>query len=158
MKFAALFVALAVPAAAHAQKPADVVHWSVKAPAASVKAGAPAKVEITADIEEGWHLYALTQPAGGPPPMAIEFAKDQPFEIKKGAVVAPPVKVADDANFGTQTQYYEGKALFTVPVTAKGTLKPGRHAVPIEITFQACNNKICLRPTNEILTADVSIK
>ncbi|HEX6975803.1 MAG TPA: protein-disulfide reductase DsbD domain-containing protein [Vicinamibacterales bacterium] len=158
MKSVTLVAVLAlVPVAAHAQKPADVVHWSVKAPA-PVKAGAAARIEIAADIEEGWHLYALTQPAGGPPPMTIAIAKDQPFDIKKGTIAGPAAITAADVNFGTETQYYEGKATFTVPVTPKSALKPGRHAVPVEITFQACNNRICLRPTTETLTTDVTIK
>ena len=153
--FAAL---LPLPLSVQAQKPTDIVKWSAKSPVASVKAGAPAKLEITADIADGWHLYALTQPAWGPPPLAIAIAKGQPFEIRKGAIVGPASAVAPDSNFGTETQYYEGKAVFAVPVTAKPAVRAGRHAVPIEVTFQACNNRMCLRPTTETVTAEISVK
>ena len=63
--FASLVVAccLAVMASAQIQNPMNL---SAKLDPNPVKAGQTAKVTITAKIDPGWHLYSLTQPAGGP--------------------------------------------------------------------------------------------
>src|SRR5829696_4302504 len=39
------------------------------------------KAKLVAEIEEGWHLYALDQPAGGPIPTSIRPADRVPIEI-----------------------------------------------------------------------------
>lgn len=158
MKPAALTGALLLLSATpHAQKPTDIVHWSAKAPSASVKAGGTAKVELTAEIESGWHLYALSQKPGGPPPLAIGVAKGSPFEIRTRDIVAPAATVAADPNFNLETQYYEDKATFTVPLVATTAARAGKQAVPIEVTFQACSSRMCLRPHTETVSVDVTL-
>src|SRR5712691_9119155 len=44
------------------------IHWSVKKEnsASAVKAGDKFNAQVIATIDEGWHLYSLEQPAGGP--------------------------------------------------------------------------------------------
>lgn len=159
MRLASLVVVAAVMSSAtlSAQKPADIVHWSATGPAASVRAGSAAKVEVTAEIESGWHLYGLAQNAGGPPPLSISVAKGAPFELKKQDIVAPAATVSVDPNFNLETQYYEGKAVFTVPVVASRSVKPGRQTVPLEITFQACSSRMCLRPYTETVSVDITV-
>ena len=153
--FAAVLVALlAGPAAA--QRPTDVVHWTATAPAAPMKAGGTAKVTVAVDIDAGWHVYALTQAKGGPRPLLIEVAKAQPFSVR--TIEGPLPTIAHDPNFDLETQYYEEKAQLTVPLVAGRGAAAGKHAVPIEITFQACDSHVCLRPFTETVTVDVAIK
>ena len=47
------------------QRPSDIVRWSAVALAKAVAAGGTAKIELTAKIEDGWKLYALTAAEGG---------------------------------------------------------------------------------------------
>ena len=140
-----------------AQRPADVVHWTAKGPSASVRAGGVARVQLTADVEEGWHLYALTQAPDGPPPMGIAVAKGQPFTINVKDIDAPAPTVASDPNFGTETQYYEGKTTMNVPLAARRDAKTGKYSVPIEVTFQVCSNRMCLRPFTQPLPVEVTV-
>jgi DsbC/DsbD-like thiol-disulfide interchange protein len=142
---------------ASAQRPADIVRWSAKSPSGDVKPGGTLKVEVTAEIESGWHLYALTQSAAGPPPLAIAVPATVPFQLRSRDIEAPPPSISADPNFGTDTHYYENRVALSLPVVAKRDAKPGKHTLPIEITFQACSNTICLRPFTQKLSVDVAV-
>ncbi len=135
------------------QRPADVVHWS--GTAAADGAGT-LKVQLTATIESGWKLYALTQPKGGPRPLDIEVAKGAPFTIAKKQIAAPKPKTLKDENFNLETLYYEGEARFTVPVTAAASTSKAT-GIPFEITFQACGKDICLRPFTQKVNVPLNI-
>lgn len=140
------------------QKPADVVKWSASGPEAAVAAGGTARVALTARIADGWKLYALTQPAEGPLPLAIEVAAGAPATVVKPQIGAPKPKVLKDETFGVETLYYDTSAEFTVPVTLSKSAKSGRIEVPLEVTFQACGQSICLRPFTQKLTAAVTVR
>jgi hypothetical protein len=62
-----LLASLSTCILASAQLPHDVVHWSVTVVSRdAIKRGSSASVQLSAEIQDGWHVYALTQPAGGP--------------------------------------------------------------------------------------------
>jgi DsbC/DsbD-like thiol-disulfide interchange protein len=147
--------ALSTPALA--QRPSDVVRWSAKSATATIAPGGTMTIAVTADIEEGWHLYALTQPKGGPIPLAVALPKSQPFDIDNRRIQSPAPTVASDPNFNIDTHYYDGAVTLTVPVVLKRPAPVGKRTIPIEVTFQACSNRICLRPFTETLLIDVSI-
>ena len=138
------------------QKPADIVKWSASA-APAVNAGGTVKVALTAKVESGWKLYALTQPQGGPRPLDIEVAAGAPFTISKKQIAGPKPKVLKDENFDLETLYYETEAVFTVPVTLAASVT-GTTSIPFEVTFQACGNGICLRPFTEKVSVQVVVK
>ena len=144
-------------AAAVPQRPADVVQWSARAATATVTSGETATIILRAQILGGWKLYALTQPAGGPQKLAIAVAKDTPFTITEKQIVAPAPKKMNDANFGTESMYYEKEASFTVPVAiAKSASGPVE--IPLEVTFQACGAQLCLRPFTQKLSVAVTVR
>jgi len=152
-----LGVMLAIASVAAAQRPTDIVKWTAVAPAKAVQVGGVAKVALTAEVEPGWKLYALTQPKGGPSPLAIKIAKDAPFAIVQKDIARPLPKVQKDDVFSLETMYYEHEAEFVVPVSIPKTATPGTQVVPIEVTFQACGQSICLRPFTQRLEVSVSI-
>ena len=150
-----LFVSLSVGTF---QRPADVVKWSAATtPVQTVTAGGTVKVSLTARIQNGWKLYALSQPRGGPKPLGIELAPGAPFTISTKQIAGPKPKVMKDENFDLETLYYENEAVFTVPVTLATSVSGTTH-IPFEITFQACGNGICLRPFTEKVSVDVTVK
>ena len=114
------------------------------------------KIELTARIEDGWKLYALSQPKGGPLPLEIVVAKGAPFTLVAKDITAPLPKVHNDANFKLETQYYEREAAFTVPITVSKK-SSGKQQVPLDVTFQACGAEICLRPFTQRVNVDVVV-
>jgi hypothetical protein len=157
IRLAATLCALTVVTPLYAQRPTDVVKWTVKAPTAALKPGVATGVELTAEVEPGWHLYALTQPKGGPAELSIAPAKGKPFNIKVRDIAAPAPRVERDLNFSLDTHQYEGKVVFTLPVVARRHAASGKQSLPLEITFQACGNGICLRPFTQTVPLDVTV-
>lgn len=151
-----LFLLLCLVLAAPVQRPADVVKWSVDAPA-SVAPGRVAKITVTADVQPGWKLYAIEQAAEGPRPLAFEVPKSLAFDLARKQIIAPAANIQNDDNFGLQTRYYEKQATFTVPLNVRASAPTGRHKVPLEVTFQACGQSICLRPYTQKLEFELSI-
>jgi hypothetical protein len=139
------------------QRPADVVKWSAAPVTPSVQAGGTVLLSVTAQIQKGWKLYAISQPEGGPKPLTIDLAPGAPFAISMKQIVAPQARTMDDEYFGLKTRYYDGDATFRVPLTAGRSVK-GRTEIPLEITFQACGNGICLRPFTEKISVEVTVR
>lgn len=146
---------LAVPLAA--QRPTDIVKWSAKPAQTEINAGATVEVQITADVQPGWFLYGLTQPKGGPIPLRFAGAKGSAYQVDTKGIKGPEPIVKEDPVFDLATRMHEGKAVFTVPVKAGSGAGAERQTIPIEITFQACGNGICLRPYTHTIDVPVSV-
>lgn len=73
------FVLLCSDSRVWAQRPSEVVKWST-----SVAKVTPAiaQVVLSATLAEGWHVYALSQPVGGPTPLKITTPAGSPYEIQ----------------------------------------------------------------------------
>jgi thiol:disulfide interchange protein len=139
------------------QRPSDVVHWTAVGPATSVKPGEQATIKVSAAIEPGWHLYALTQPEGGPRRLEIKAGKSSPFPVVAAGVSGPLPKVEHDPNFNVDAHYYEEKTTIDVPVVVTAAAQAGKKSVPLEITYQVCSGQLCLRPTTDTIQADLVV-
>jgi hypothetical protein len=111
---AALSLSLIVAVPAAAQKPEDIVRWSASAPATAVKAGGSSTIELKAEIETGWHLYALTQLEGGPPPLDISLAKGQPFTLVKQRIAGPLPGVTKGSGSEPDSFHYEDQVTLSM--------------------------------------------
>lgn len=138
---ASVIFCLAFALQAYAQNP---VSWSLQA-AQTVKAGARTDVRLTANISGGWHLYSLTQPAGGPNATRINVASEPTFK-SAGIIKAPPAKVKFDDNFGINTETYAGSVTFTIPLQVAADAQTGKQTLALNVRFQVCNETTCLPP------------
>ena len=107
----------ALPAAAQ-QKSEDVVRWTATPPAAMLKPGGTAQVQLKAEIAAGWHMYALTQIEGGAPPLEIAIAKGQPFTLDRQRIDAPLPGVTKGTGGEPDTFHYDDKVTLSVPIGA----------------------------------------
>src|SRR4051812_34026780 len=92
------------------------VSWNAKANPQKVTPGGKLTVQATAQIDGGWHMYSITQGAGGPIPTKISIPDGQSFKLA-GGISGPRPKVQLDPNFNINTETYEGSATFSIPVT-----------------------------------------
>jgi thiol:disulfide interchange protein DsbD len=74
------FIIFALPAILLAQNPTK---WSLESgtKGKTLKKDETFKAKLKAEIEEGWHLYAVEQPEGGPFPTKITVADEAAFKI-----------------------------------------------------------------------------
>ena len=119
----------------------EPVKWTVEQKITSDKT---AEIQIHATIDEGWHLYGLNLPAGGPHPTSIVFDKIE-NAVKVGEIKTPSKLLKQfDANFNMELNWYAGQALFIQKIKFTDASK-----VKIKgyVEFMACNDKNCLPPT-----------
>jgi DsbC/DsbD-like thiol-disulfide interchange protein len=129
------------------------IAWTVTSTNTSVAAGASVRVEITARIDDGWHLYSLTQQAP-PDPTRITVPEGQPFKLG-GKVDAPVPETGFDKAQDAETEYYTDSVAFKVPLAVVRTTAPGKYVAHIKATWQACNGSLCIRP--QIAALDVPV-
>jgi thiol:disulfide interchange protein DsbD len=164
---AALSFALAVGAAmlaasphelAPQQGPPQPVRWSLALEPASgtIAAGGTLKAVVTAAIDEGWHVYAPDDANSGPRPVTISVTKGGAFEAA-GTLDAPEPEREMDEAFGQITASYAGETTFRLPVTTLAATSAGTYPLKVEITFQACDGKMCLPAKIVRLEAPVTV-
>src|SRR5436190_1968211 len=140
-----------------AQEPS---HWtlSIDKQVGQLKAGESIKAQLKADLDEGWHLYALDQPIGGPIPTSIKITDGSPF-VLDGEITSPKPVVRPDQNFVVDgkpidTKFFERSVTFGI--TSKANADTSADAFGVSVRFQLCNDKFCLPPkTLKITTAGV---
>jgi hypothetical protein len=145
-----LSLSLCLYASALGQRPSEIVKWTsttTKSTAASVA------VKLSAQIAEGWHVYALSQPPGGPIPMRISLPSGSGVELG-GPVDETEVTRHLDPNFNMETFYYLKAASFNLAIKKTGSTP--LETFPIDVRFQACNDRLCLPPYTAHLTAQLA--
>jgi len=135
----------------------EAATWSAKAVTASAAPGGTIEVKVTAKINDGWHVYSATVMEDLPVTTTIEFAEGAPI-TRKGKVKQPKPVVKHDPNFGVDTEYFEDNVTFTLTGKVKANAKPGKQKVTVEVTFMACNDRMCLPPTLVELPIDITIE
>lgn len=143
---------LSIGQAAQAQNP---VSLSMSVKPAKVSAGGKVTANISASIGGGWHMYSITQGAGGPIPTRISVAEGV-FKAAGGASGSAP-KREMDPNFGIMTEFYAGSASFSIPVSTDGSTAPGTQTLTINVRYQVCNDTMCLPPKTVKVSAPVEI-
>ncbi|HUR99449.1 MAG TPA: cytochrome c biogenesis protein CcdA, partial [Pyrinomonadaceae bacterium] len=142
-------VLLFAPVALFAQNPTK---WSLELNTPDSKAGALKSGErillvLRAEIEPGWHLYALDQQEGGPIPLSIKVADEKLFKFR-GIIPSwtlgrpDPLFVVDGKPL--ETRYYENAASFLIDL--ESLAETGTGDVALDVRFQLCNDTFCLPP------------
>lgn len=114
--------------------------------------GKPDLLAVTAAIEDGWHIYSITQKPGGPNATSITIADDSPRK-RDGPFVADPlphVRRVDDIKGweGIDLEEHAGK------VTWRGPLAAGSGSVKGSVRFQLCKEGECLPPQTLTFVAE----
>lgn len=124
----------------------SVVEWSGRV---SVKSaahpGEHSSLEVAAVIQDGWHVYALTQVAGGPTPLRISIGDNRVVELD-GKISGSAPSQQHDSSFDLETQTYSHSFTVTVPLKVKQDAPTGDASVPVSVRFQACSDRTCLPP------------
>ncbi len=147
----------AILALALAATPPDPVEWKLSdGPVRSLKAGARFTVKLAGKVQPGWHMYSMKSLVGGPVPTRIWINDAQPF-LLAGTIRADAPMLAQDPSFNMEVETYEGEASFLLPLRVAGDVEPGSQVLPVNVSYQACNNKICLPPKTAKVTLAIDI-
>jgi DsbC/DsbD-like thiol-disulfide interchange protein len=133
------------------------VKWTVLGgdSAREVTSGRTVSITLQAEIAKGWHIYSLTQKAGGPIPLRL-YVVGATDVVVRGVVKAPKPERILDQNFGIETELYSGTPRFTIPMGVAGRSPSGTRKFQIGARYQVCSDKMCLPPRTDKL--DVAIR
>jgi hypothetical protein len=102
----------------------------------------PASLQISAKIENGWHLYALDlDPNIGPVPTQIVLEKNKAVKILNSFEASTKAKQSYDPNFGAEVSYFEQSFEASNRIVVKKTTTARG-----ELTYMLCDDKRCLPP------------
>lgn len=155
---AVLCAASAICASAQERQPAEInpIKWALNLqPAKPLKAGDKFTLQLTAAIDDGWHLYSTEEMPQGPKPTRITLSPNQPFELSD--IDSPAPLRAVDPNFGAETEFYENSATFELAMQVKSDAAPGTHKVTVQVRYQSCTETLCLLPRLVKLEIEVQI-
>jgi tetratricopeptide (TPR) repeat protein/peroxiredoxin len=123
--------------------PERPAQWSLTVLRSATGSGGSLNVTLHAHIDRFWHLYSMTQPAGGPVAMRIALLPGAPYTLV-GQIRAPAPDTIPDANFGILTQTYDDSVTLRAAVRPKGGTSPGHPPLGFTITYQTCTARYCL--------------
>src|SRR5579862_2123608 len=154
MKPLICIVLAAMALAAAAPEP---VEWKLTdGPGRPIKPGAHLSVTLQAKVQPGWHFYSLKPIANGPIPTRIWIPQGQPFMLA-GIVQPPDALLVQDPGFNMEVETYEGQTDFTLPLRVPSNLDPGTQNLVVHVSYQACNNRLCLPPKEVKVSMPVEI-
>lgn len=108
---------------------------------------------VQASVQEGWHIYSLTQGPGGPIPTRITVTGPEGVRLVGGFAVEPPPKVHQEPAFpGLTVETHEGEIFWASQLEMPQDLLEKLEALEVKGTLvaQPCDADSCLpaRPQN----------
>lgn len=141
MKKTLLFLFVVFSAAIASAQVANPVSWTFSSKKISDNVY---ELQLTANIQNGWHLYAQAQPKDAiAVPTTFEFTKNPLVQLNGSVKEAGKLEKFTDKDLGVSAHQYSKKVLFTQRVKLKGKAKSN---VSGNVTFQTCDDKKCLPP------------
>ncbi|HQR39456.1 MAG TPA: cytochrome c biogenesis protein CcdA [Blastocatellia bacterium] len=129
-------------ASALAAEPAQAT-WTASVDRQDVRRGEVVYVDLQAQVAQGWHLYSMTTPPGGPKPTVFSLQPGTGFEAA-GKALQPKPETRFDENFQVDTEQYEGTVSFRIPIRIAGDAVDGQLNLRGDVAYQVCDPKQCV--------------
>ncbi len=124
---------------------------------ATVLVGAEFDVVANVAIEPGWHVSANPTgvPEMKPTSLAIDSGSQKLVSLVK--VAYPPGEAKVLGSLGTETvKLYEKNVSIPVRLKLAENVRPGTVVVILELSYQACNDRLCQAPAKLVLPLSVT--
>lgn len=104
-------------------------------------------VVITANIDNGYHIYGFTKHPDGPIPTTIKFDNAEGIAFDGSMTVSQEAQKKIDSTFNLQLEMWSGTVSFTQPFVV---LDPtAASSITGYIRYMACNDTNCTSPNTE---------
>jgi thiol:disulfide interchange protein DsbD len=102
------------------------------------------ELQMTASIQNGWHLYAQAQPKDAIAiPTTFQFTGNPLVQMNGAVKEVGKLEKFTDKDLGVSANQYSKQVVFTQKVKLKGKAKSN---VAGNVTYQTCDDKKCLPP------------
>ncbi len=113
--------------------------------------GSQARLDVIVNVNRGWHIYSVTQPAGGP--MRTRLAIESPESVKLAGSFTPheaPLKSVSEIFKGITIEEHGGRVVWSAPISIPDDF---REPIAIAVKAQVCKPDGACIPISETLTA-----
>ena len=107
------------------------------------------EIHVTANMNNGWHIYSQTTPDGGPVPTSLSFTKNPLFQLQGTAKEVGKLEQHNEPLFGVDVKQFSNKVDFVQVVKLKANVKT---SADVAVEFMVCNDKQCLPPVTKKFT------
>jgi thioredoxin:protein disulfide reductase len=158
--FILIFVSILFPLTLHAQfgfpgsSSGDKVSTSVFLSVDNVHPGAEFYIAIRLDIDDEWHINAYVPTFDYLIGTRLNLGETDVFELT--GMTYPSSKKYRFAFADDELDVYEGRIYIYLKARTSRDLVPGDYTIPGTLTVQACDDQICLAPSD--LTIDVPVR
>ena len=104
-------------------------------------------VNVKATIDNGYHIYGLTEHPDGPVPTSIKFDNVEGVVFDGPMTVSPDPEKKVDNTFNLVLEMWGGTVTFSQPFTVANP--EAANKISGTIKFMACNDNSCLAPKTE---------
>lgn len=108
-------------------------------------------LELSADLADGWHLYSQHIANDvGPVPTSFQFEENKAIKLI-GKVNEPIPTQEYDENFEAMLDFFEDQVIFTQRISVKKDT-----TVKGFVTFMMCNKTMCLPPSDQHFSIELT--
>jgi thiol:disulfide interchange protein DsbD len=127
---------------------------TVSVPSLTVAAGASAEAVVNLTIMPGWHINA-NPPSPDMIPTAVTAASPPGITVR-GALY-PPAREEKLSFSEDVIRVYDGTVAVRVPIVVAADAASGRHKLKGTLSFQSCNDQVCLPPARIAFTIELMV-
>lgn len=151
MKKSLLFLSLVCSVAIASAQIASPVSWTFNSKKISDNLY---EVQMMANIQAGWHLYAQAQPKDAIAiPTSFQFSNNPLLQLDGKVKESGKMEKFTDKELGVSANQYSKQVIFTQKVKLKGKAKSNLSG---NVTYQTCDDKKCLPP--KTVTFNIALK
>jgi thiol:disulfide interchange protein DsbD len=133
----------------------DNVSVAAKLSQDGVHSGAFIRAALLVTVRKGWHVNSASP-------------SDENLIATSAVFLPPPGLTVAELRYprGTAKRFafsdlpldvYEGTVIIVLKISVAPDLKPGEYTLPVEISYQACNNDVCLPPSTARVVIPVHV-
>ncbi|HYB60017.1 MAG TPA: protein-disulfide reductase DsbD domain-containing protein [Methylomirabilota bacterium] len=136
-------------------RPNEIVQTSAYVSLAPVPRGRAFEIAVVAHIRAGYHINAHKPTLDYLIPTEVTPALPQGITISDA--VYPEGQMMKFPFSPTELKVYEGEAVFRLHMHAAADATLGPRDIPLQLEYQACNDRSCLPPVKVPVTAHLEI-
>lgn len=91
-------------------------------------------LNVIATIDDGWHIYSVTQKPGGPTPSRIDVVKSEKFSVDGEFQPDVPAEVNETDLFDVPVEEHHGAVVWSAPIQLAEGVDP--NGLRIEVTYR----------------------
>jgi len=116
----------------------------------------PARLFVRATIKPKWHIYSITQAAGGPVPTKIKLEPSDAYQLRGEYQVSPPPDKKPEPVFDNLVvESHHGTVVWYAPLEFSPGVDPKTRKIKGSLFAQPCDASSCLPPQSFPFTASV---